>query len=85
MLHLKQFSRKDIQKEYAFFQQFKSENGFENPYYNLDYTKFKTDAVKERLNSHRGITKDSLIPDTFYFLYQDEKIVGLFKITSSFK
>ena len=80
MLHLKQFSRKDIQKEYTFFQQFKSENGFENPYYNLDYAKFKTDAVKERLNSHRGITKDCLVPDTFYFLYHDEKIVGLFKL-----
>ena len=80
MLTLKKFSKKHAQQEYDFFQQFQNENGFINPYYGWTKEQFFSDAIKERNESSHGYTKPHLVPDTYYFLWKDETIIGLYKL-----
>ncbi len=80
MLYLKKFNDQDYLKEFEFFKSIKSENGFENPYFSYTLKRFKNEALKERKNSEKGINlKEGYVPDTYFFLYKDEEIIGLFK------
>lgn len=80
MIYLKKFNNEDYLKEYEFFQKFESENGFENPYSNISLDEFKNKVLKERKESKKGINlKEGHVPDTYFFLYKNEEIIGLFK------
>lgn len=81
MLKLKEFNLNDIEKEYQALQQVPPQNGFENNYYNCSFQEFKDIHSKKLLDSAKGINlKPEYVAQTYYFLWNDEEIVGLFKI-----
>lgn len=81
MLYLKALNTADTRQEYQFFQEIQSESGFLNPYHGISYSDFVHQAVPERIDASRGIgVAEGLVPDTYFFLWEDRKIVGLFKI-----
>ena len=81
MIYLKKLNMVDSVKEYEFLRELKSENGFENNYSNISYDCFLKESIKERLESSQGLNlKDGYVPDTYFFLWDDDKIVGLFKV-----
>lgn len=81
MLYLKALNAADARKEYDFFQQAPSENGFMNPYEGITFEEFCTVAIPQRLAASRGEGLDpGYVPDTYYFLWHDDEIVGLFKV-----
>lgn len=81
MLYLKPFNREDCQKEFEFFKNTPSENGFMNDYDNTSYEDFVNFDIPKRLNSANGVNvPNGLVPDTYYFLWNDDRIVGLFKV-----
>lgn len=81
MLYLKALNAADARKEYDFFQQMPNENGFINSYEQTSFAEFCTEGIPTRLLSSRGEgLKPGLVPDTYYFLWDDDTIVGLFKV-----
>ena len=81
MLRLKEFNLVDIKEEYEALQQIPSQNGFENDYYGCSFDEFKERYAKELIDNSKGINlKPGYVPGTCYFLWDDDKIVGLFKI-----
>lgn len=81
MLYLKKLNIEDAKEEYTFLQELKSENGFENDYENISYEAFVNEAIPTRLNCSQGIgLKEGRVPDTHFFLWDDNHIVGIFKV-----
>lgn len=82
MLYLKAANLEDWEKEYeAISEQPENENGFENKYYNVSKEDFKNKVIQEILNQSKGRDlPDGYVPGTYYFLWNDQEIVGLFKI-----
>ncbi|WP_225048009.1 GNAT family N-acetyltransferase [Lacticaseibacillus kribbianus] len=80
-LTLKAMNRADRRAEYDFFQQMPEQNGFEVPYRGLPYAEFVATALPARLAAAAG--RDLLaghVPDTYFFLWDDAQLVGLFKV-----
>jgi len=81
MLTLKKINLDDSDKIYNFLQELPSENGFENQYFGMGKADFLNLGIPERLNSEKGINlKDGYVPDTYFFLMEDQTIIGLFKV-----
>ena len=81
MLYLKALNPADARKEYDFFQQMPSENGFMNPYHGISYEEFCTAAIPHRLAASRGEDLEpGHVPDTYYFLWHGDEIFGQFKV-----
>lgn len=81
MLYLKSLNAADARKEYDFFQQMPNENGFINSYEQASFAEFCTESIPQRLASSRGeCLQPGHVPDTYYFLWDDDTIVGLFKV-----
>lgn len=81
-LFLKEANIEDWQEEYTAIKKIPPyENGFENNYYDVTEEEFKKEVLKNLINHSKGIDlQDGYVPDTYYFLWDDNKIVGLFKI-----
>lgn len=81
MIFLKSLNLEDAKKEYEFFQSLKSENGLENDLYGLDYETFVNEAIPRKIKASQGIDlKEGHVPDTYYLLWDEDKIVGVFKL-----
>lgn len=82
MLYLKKANLDDIEKEYLFITNLpEEENGFINPDYNVSKVDFKNLTLPLYINHSNGIDlPDGWIPYTTYFLWNDNDIVGLFRI-----
>lgn len=82
MIYLKEVNYADKEKEYEAIKDMpKEENGFENKYWNVSKEEFFSRVIPELLDHSLGKNlPDEYVPDTYYFLWNDEKIVGLFKI-----
>lgn len=82
MLILKEINLNDIDKEYKAIKSIpENENGFENKYYNVTKEQFEKKIVPKLINNSKGIDlPDGYVPSTYYFLWDDDEIVGLFKI-----
>lgn len=81
MLYLKELNLEDAKKEYDLFQNLKSANGFMNDYEGMSYDEFVNVAIPSRIKASQGIDlKEGHVPDTFFLLWEDDKIIGLFKI-----
>lgn len=82
MIYLKKVNYEDIDKEYEAIKKFpKNENGFENEYYDVSKEEYKNKVIPNLLNRSLGIDlPEGYVPDTYFFLWDDDKIVGLFKI-----
>lgn len=82
MIYLKEANLKDAEKEYQFLKDTPvDENGFENKYYGFSYEDFAEKALPEIIKFSKGIDlPQGYVPQTLYFLWDDNNIVGLFKI-----
>ena len=82
MLLLKKINYEDIDKEYeAIIKIPYNEKGFKNEYYNVSKEEFKDEIIPKLLKNSEGIDlPEGYVPDTYFFLWNNQEIVGLFKI-----
>lgn len=81
-LYLKEANLDDVDKEYIAIKNIpEDENGYRNDYYGISEDDFKNKYIYEIINHSKGIgLKEGRVPDTYYFLWNNNEIVGLFKI-----
>lgn len=82
MLYLKEANFEDIEKEFEFIKDTpKDENGFTNPYFGVVREEFENNTLPRIINNSKGIDlPEGFVPETQYFLWDDEKIVGWFRV-----
>lgn len=82
MIYLKKINFEDIEKEYEAIKNIpQNENGLENKYYDVNREEFEEVVVPKLLKNSEGLElPEGYVPDTYFFLWDDDKIVGLFKI-----
>lgn len=82
MLYLKKVNFEDIEEEYKAIKSMPTqENGFENKYHSATKEEFLNEVIPKLLKNSEGTgLPDGYVPDTYFFLWDDDKIVGLFKI-----
>lgn len=82
MLYLKKINYEDVEEEYKAIKSMPAqENGFENKYHDVTKEEFVNQVIPKLLKNSEGIDlPDGYVPDTYFFLWDDDKIVGLFKI-----
>ena len=82
MIYLKELNFENIKEEYEFVSSLKNnENGFENPCANMTFDEFSTSYFKERMDYSKGLNlKEGHVSDSHMFLWDDDHIIGLFKI-----
>ncbi len=81
MLYLKPMNLDDAQKEYDFLKATPSEHGFSNNYDETSYEDFVAVEIPKRLAIAQGQNVPAgLVLDTYFFLWDDDRIVGLFKV-----
>ena len=82
MLRLKKINMEDAEKEYYAIKNIPSEeNGLENKYHDVSKEEFINKVIPERIDISNEINvPEGRVPDTYYFLWNDDEIVGLFKI-----
>ncbi|MCR5101579.1 MAG: GNAT family N-acetyltransferase [Butyrivibrio sp.] len=82
MLYLKKANYEDIEKEYDYITNTpEEENGFTNPYSGIDFETFKNKIIPRYIDYDNEINMDeNHVPQTEFFLWEDEKIVGLFHV-----
>lgn len=82
MLYLKKINYEDIEEEYQAFKTIPAnENGFENKYHDLTKEELIQKVIPTLLKKSQGLElPKGYVPDTYFFLWDNDKIVGLFKI-----
>ena len=82
MLYLKKINFEDVEEEYKAIKSMPAqENGFENKYHDVTKEEFINEVIPNLLKISEGLDlRDGYVPDTYFFLWDDDKIVGLFKI-----
>lgn len=82
MLILKEPELKDSEKLYEATRKFPAwENGFENPFLDMDRKQFEEVGIRRMQDESKGINlKLMYVPQTYLFLWDDDTVVGLFKI-----
>lgn len=81
MIYLKKANREDAIKEYeAVISIPEEENDFYNEDYNVTYEEFVNVVIPRMIASSNGVpSKPEYVPDTTYFLWDDDKIVGMYR------
>ncbi|MBQ7920706.1 MAG: GNAT family N-acetyltransferase [Lachnospiraceae bacterium] len=82
MLYIKEANYEDIEKEYLFVRDMPvDENGLTNPYHGISREEFEERALPEMIAFAKGENlPEGYVPETFLFLWEDENIVGQFRI-----
>ena len=81
MLSIKKMNDHDLQKIYSFLSSLAPENGFENRFYGVSFESFKTIHYPQLMLESQGIDlQPGRVPQTYFFLFDDDRIVGLFKV-----
>ena len=82
MLYLKEANTEDLQKEYEFITQLPAdENGFTNGNHGCSFEEFRDQILPGFIKYSQGIDlKPGHVPGTEFFLWDDDVIVGLFRI-----
>lgn len=82
MLYLKAVNWEDIEQEYLFTtNQLADENGFTNKYEGVSREEFEKVVLPRLINNSKGIDlPEGHVPGTEFFLWEDDEIVGLFRI-----
>ncbi len=81
MLYLKAANFMDIEQEFRFVHGMPAdENGMTNPWHSVSREAFG-DALQAMIDSAKGEhLPEGHVPETFYFLWEDDEIVGQFRI-----
>ncbi len=82
MLYLKKANFDDVEKEYLFVRDIpEDENGFINEWHGVSRDDFEQTALKTLIDYSNGENlPEGYVPETFFFLWDDDKIVGQFRI-----
>ncbi len=82
MLCLKEVNYEEIEKEYIFVRDMPvDENGLTNLYHGISREDFEGRALPEMIAFQRGENlPEGYVPETFLFLWENEEIVGQFRI-----
>lgn len=82
MLYLKEANTEDIEKEYEFITNTpENENGFTNPAFGCSREEFENEILPKYINTSKGVgLREGRVPETQFFLWDEDKIVGLFRI-----
>lgn len=82
MIYLKKANFEDAEKEYEAITSIpENENGFMNGFYAIAKDDFVNFGLQKMINSSEGRgLKEGHVPQTYFFVWDDDKIVGLFKI-----
>jgi len=82
MLYLKEANLNDIEKEFDFITNTpENEKGFTNSHYGCTREDFEKNILPGYIKASKGIDlPDGFVPETEYFLWDDNQIVGLFRI-----
>lgn len=82
MLVLKEANFEDALKEHAFVCEIpENENGFTNSDFGVSYETFLTESLPRMIAWSEGKSlPDGFVPETFLFLWEDDEIVGQFRI-----
>lgn len=82
MLYLKAANFEDSEKEFKAIKQIPFyENGYINKYCFMNKQTFETAGIQSMLDSAGGFNlPEDDVPESYYFLWKDNIIVGLFKI-----
>ena len=82
MLFLKEMNIEDTKKEYIAMTSIpEDENGFVNKYYNISFEEFVNEVIPTCEKQSKGIDlKPNRVPQNYYFLWDNDEIVGLFKV-----
>lgn len=85
MLYLKEANLEDIEREYEFITSTPEyENGFTNPAAGCSRDGFEKKILPGYLNAAKGIgLPEGWVPETELFLWEEDEIVGLFRIRHS--
>lgn len=81
-MFLKEANFDDIEKEYDLIKNIPEyENGFTNPDCGCTPEEFKNDVLPRYINYSKGIgLKEGYVPSTEFFLWDGDRIAGLFRI-----
>ena len=82
MIHLKKACTEDLEKEWLFVKDMpEDENGLTNAWYNVSRQDFEEKALPEMIAFSEGKgLPEGYVPETFFFLWDDDTIVGQFRI-----
>ncbi len=82
MEYLKEANMDDAEKEYEFVASLPAdENGFINEYFGTIRNEFIHISLPQMINHSKGIgLPPGYVPQTSFFLWEEDKIIGLFKI-----
>lgn len=82
MLELRMVNYEDLEEEYKAISLFpKDENGFKNEYQGISKEEFQNIVIPKLLEQSEGKNiKEGRVPSSYFFLWDNDKIVGLFKI-----
>ncbi|MBQ2698013.1 MAG: GNAT family N-acetyltransferase [Clostridia bacterium] len=81
MLKLKPAGSGDLQKEWRFVHALPAdENGYLNDWHGISWEEYEQTALPQLLASSRGEgLPEGYVPETFFFLWEEEEIVGQFR------
>ena len=82
MFYIKEANLEDIEKEYLFVRDMPvDENGFTNQWHGVSREDFERVALPSMLDFQKGENlPEGYVPETFLFLWEDDEIVGQFRI-----
>jgi len=82
MLYLKKANYEDIEKEYLFVRDMPvDENGLTNDWHGISREDFEEKAIGQMIAHAKGENlPEGYVPETFLFLWNDNEIVGQFRI-----
>lgn len=82
MLTLKEAGSGDVEKEYRYISGLPAnETGFTNRYFGITRKEYEERVLPDMIRQSKGIdVPEGWVPCTEYFLWDDDRIVGLFRI-----
>lgn len=82
MLYLKEANMENAEKEWLYITDIpEDENGFGNSYFGIGREEFERSTLPKIIANSQGIgLPEGHVPETYFFLWEDDNIVGLFKI-----
>ncbi len=82
MIELRKPTKKDAKAEWELIRDMpEDENGLKNEWHGISYEKFVDEVLPGWEDHEKGLNmKPGYVPDTHYFLWADDKVVGYFSL-----
>lgn len=81
MLKIKPLNKDELDQAYQFLSQLEPQDGFKNHIYQMPYEQFKNNEFDKLIKESKGIDlAEGRVPQTYFFLWDHHKIVGIFKV-----